>query len=110
MAVKPSALVVVGLLAACLTSTSLSAQWTKVPQTAIPRTADGKPNLSAPAPRMPDGTPDLSGTWEPGDNRYVGNIAAGIGPENVPFQPWAKAMFESRKDGSHSREDPPANC
>ena len=42
------------------------------------RTADGKPNFSAPAPRLPDGKPALSGTWEPSDNRYVGNIAAGM--------------------------------
>ena len=30
----------------------------------MPRTADGKVNLSAPAPRTPDGKPDLSGVWE----------------------------------------------
>ena len=36
---------------------SVFAQWTSVPQSAVPRTADGKPNLSAPAPRLPDGKP-----------------------------------------------------
>ena len=34
------------------------AQWTKVPAAKIPRTADGRPDLSAPTPRLPDGTPD----------------------------------------------------
>jgi hypothetical protein len=92
------------------TSRSLSAQWTKVPSAAGPRTVDGKANLTAATPRSPDGKPDLSGTWEPSDNRYVGNIAAGIGSETVPFQPWARALYESRKDGSHAREDPPSGC
>jgi hypothetical protein len=44
-------------------STATSAQWVKYRTPDIPRTADGKANLSAPAPRMPDGTPDLSGMW-----------------------------------------------
>ena len=87
-----------------------SAQWTKIPQTGVPRTSDGQLNLSAPPPRLPDGTPDLSGIWEPSSNRYVGNIAADLEPEDVPMQPWAKALFESRVDGSHAREDPPASC
>src|SRR4029453_2599647 len=33
------------------------AQWANVPQASIPRTVDGKPNLSAPAPRLADGKP-----------------------------------------------------
>jgi hypothetical protein len=48
-----------------LLSTTVLAQWANVPPPQIPRTADGKPNLSAPAPRLPDGTPDLSGIWSP---------------------------------------------
>ena len=98
------------LFALFLMSTSLSAQWTKIPRTGIPRTADGKANLSAPAPRSVDGRPDLSGIWEPDGAKYVRNIAADLKPEDVPFQPWAKALFDSRVDGAHSREDPDANC
>ena len=41
-------------------------QWLTQPTAGIPRTADGKPNLSAPAPRTPAGTPDLSGLWHAG--------------------------------------------
>jgi hypothetical protein len=40
-----------------------NAQWLNFPTPGTPRTADGKPNLTAPAPRALDGTPDLSGVW-----------------------------------------------
>jgi hypothetical protein len=86
------------------------AQWVNVPKGSIPRTPDGKPNLTAPAPKLPDGKPDLSGVWEPEANKYVRDIAADLKPGEVPFQPWAKALYEQRIDGSHSREDPDANC
>jgi hypothetical protein len=41
-----------------------AAQWLDRPWPGIPRTAEGKPNLTAPAPRGPDGKPDLTGVWE----------------------------------------------
>jgi hypothetical protein len=91
-------------------STSLWGQWTKVPLDAIPRMPDGKPNLSAPAPRLPGGKPDLSGVWSPNANRFLRDIAVDLKPDQVPYQPWAKALFEQRIDGSHSKEDPDANC
>src|SRR6476620_3762030 len=97
--------------AACLNSAPVLAQhWLTVPAPKVPRTADGKPNLSAPAPRRPDGKPDLTGPWSSKDNTFLRDIAAGMNPEAVPFQPWAKALFDQRKDGSRSREDPDANC
>jgi hypothetical protein len=40
-----------------------AAQWLDRPWPGIPRTADGKPHLAAPAPRGPDGKPDLTGLW-----------------------------------------------
>jgi len=51
------------VLALSLLSTPLFAQpwWTKVPTSAIPHTPDGKVDLSAPEPRLPDGKPDFSG-------------------------------------------------
>src|SRR5207244_5166545 len=81
----------------------------KVPPPNVPRTADGKPNLSAPAPQVADGKPDLSGMWEV-DNKYVRDLAADLKIENVPFQPWAKGLFDERKDGAHSWEDNAAHC
>ena len=39
------------------------AQWVNYKTPGVPRTADGKPKLDAPAPRGLDGHPDLTGTW-----------------------------------------------
>ncbi len=86
-------------------------QWMKVPAGGIPRGPDGKPNLSAPAPRTADGQPDLSGVWEAANGaKYVLNVAVDLKPGDVSFQPSAKALVDQRLDGSHSGEDPIANC
>lgn len=45
-------------------ATCADAQWLNHPDPRIPRTRDGKPNLSAPVPRAPNGKPDLSGVWQ----------------------------------------------
>jgi len=46
----------------CCTGT-LCAQWIHYPTPRLPRTQDGKPDLSAPAPRTSEKIPDLSGVW-----------------------------------------------
>jgi len=56
------------LLASALALTTAvvaHAQWLNYPTPGVPRTADGKPKLDAPAPRTADGKPDLSGVWLP---------------------------------------------
>ena len=42
---------------------ALFAQWLGYPTAAVPRTPDGKPNISAPTPHTADGKPDFSGMW-----------------------------------------------
>ena len=65
------------------------AQWLHRPTPGIPRTKDGKADLSAPAPRLADGKPDLGGIWLVPGLKYLINIAADL--KEVPFQPWAEA-------------------
>jgi hypothetical protein len=100
------------LLAALSLATPLpaSAQWWLDAPDTVPRTADGEPDLMAPLPRLADGTADLSGIWFQDTNKYTRDIAADIGADAVPYQPWAKALADERATGAHSREDPDANC
>lgn len=78
------------------------AQWLNVRTPGIPRTADGKPMLDATVPRSADGRPDLSGLWQPASYTYLRNIMADMRPEDVPFQTWAAAVYETRQ----AKDDP----
>jgi hypothetical protein len=97
------------ILALALAESPADGQWLNYRVPGTPRLADGAPNLSAPAPRAPDGRPDLSGIWEvvgdqvmPTDGRvrskYIYNLAADL-PEGAPLQPWARALYEVRRKG-----------
>jgi len=107
---------------------TLSAQW-RFQSKGVPKTAAGSPNLEAPAPKLADGTPDLSGLWDSekrpceeakaqlgcidvqrGIPVGAGNIANDLpaSDDPTPFQPWAKALVAQRvadfgKDSPHAR-------
>jgi hypothetical protein len=104
------------------------AQWLKYPTEGIPRTRDGKVNLTAPAPRLPDGKPDLSGIWHSGNripctseiNRFIdcgseiggSKLTLNLGldtPAGLPYQPWAADMTK-RRTADDSRDDPHVRC
>ena len=59
-----------GFLALALPA-ALSAQWPSYQTAGVPRTADGKVKMDAPAPKTADGKPDFSGMWE---NVYRGGL------------------------------------
>jgi len=107
------------------------AQWLNYPTPGIPRTPDGKPNLSARTPRGPHGKPDLSGLWQtesapaamlerliPGTtngageepmSQYFFNILIDFKPEETPIRPDAAALFLQRAK-TFSKISPLSHC
>jgi hypothetical protein len=113
----------------------LPAQWPNYAMTGVPRTADGKPDLSGPTPRMPDGKPDLTGVWQymrpPGApapaappppqsgeradiiplsvrQSQFWNLGASF-KGGLPFQPWADELHRQRV-ATNSKDNPDAHC
>jgi len=74
----------------------LMAQWPNRPTPGLPRTADGKPNLSAAVPRSADGKPDLSGVWAVRNGNALFHITGDLKPEEI--RPWAAAIYQQRED------------
>src|SRR3979409_2266455 len=73
------------------------AQGEPYPWKNVPRTADGKVDLNAPARRMPDGKPDLSGFWMPEHPvKHPLTPAADCKPEDAPLHPGARALYNER--------------
>jgi hypothetical protein len=103
-------------------SASVSAQWPRREPTGVPKSPDGKVNLTAPTPRSPDGKPNLAGIWEvsprrekPGEappGRPPLAVFANIGvnfTEGLPFQPWA-AELSKKRVANQRYDNPDALC
>ena len=101
-------------------TTTLSAQWPLYPYANVPRTPDGKLNLTAPAPRTADGKPDLSGVWQanaiadpngesgrPPLARF-GNTGIGF-KDDLPFQSWAREL-QGKRSAEFSKDNPDGLC
>jgi len=105
MKIFPTAIILTAFVA------PLTAQWLHHRSTGIPRTADGQPDLMAPAPRTADGKPDLTGLWEMPIETAVGNVAArnvgDLKPSDV--QPWAQALVQQRSE-NFGRDNPRYQC
>ncbi|MEO8097784.1 MAG: hypothetical protein ABI811_08795 [Acidobacteriota bacterium] len=116
--------------------TPLLAQWSNYPSKRIPM-KDGKPDLTAAAPRTAWDAPDFSGVWDnvrvrpPAGNGIpppvngpapapppppasgppvatFANIAAGM-KGGAPLQPWAAELIKQRR-ASNSKDNPDALC
>jgi hypothetical protein len=83
----------------------LLAQWQGYPTPRIPRTSDGKVNLTAPAPKAADGQPDLNGIWLA--SRAVFDLRQAN--KAIPLSPEGKAIFDQRQ-ATQSKDDPSARC
>ncbi len=119
------------IIALAAAPTFAPAQWLNHLTPGIPRTPDGKPNLSAPTPRAPDGRPNLSGLWQteaapaqmlerliPGAtngageeplSQYFINILSDFKPDAAPIQPAAAALFLQRAK-TFSNVSPLSHC
>jgi hypothetical protein len=110
------------------------AQWPDYPTKQAPRESDGKVKLDAPAPKAPDGHPDLSGVWDlrgtggrggpggpggakgkapelpPGTppNATFKNIGSGF-KEGLPMLSWAADLVKARR-AENSKDNPDAHC
>ena len=111
------------VVALLIFASTASAQWTKDPASPIPQTREGKPNLSARAPKTQGGKIDLSGVWLPdvdpkgtllsvenqGFSQYFINIAADLKQDAVPIQPSAQALLMQRLQ-NNGKDAPSAHC
>lgn len=101
------------ILSTCLTMfmSPAGAQWLQRRTAGIPRTADGKPNLIAPAPRTADSKPDLTGLWEFPVETAVGNIAMRNAGDlkTTEIQTWAQALVKQRGE-SLGKDNPRYKC
>src|SRR5262249_49464442 len=97
------------------------------PTADVPKTADGKPNLTAPTPKGPDGKPDFSGIWLSGNtncrNQNPETLVCGVelpfGREGfnmgvglqggLPYQPWLAALVKERT-ATQGKGDPHVIC
>jgi hypothetical protein len=94
-------------LVVCGVTTSVEAQWLNHPTPGIPRTADGQPDLAAPAPRTPEGKPDFSGVWATDAGPSLFYIPGDLKPGE--FAKGVQELVQQRNE-SFGRDDQQVRC
>jgi hypothetical protein len=97
---------ILAIVLTLITAAPVAAQWLNYPTPDLPRTADGKPNLAAPALKTADGKPDLSGLWRMNGLGHAFNI---LGNQPVEMLPWARDVYAKRSIG-FAKDSPDSNC
>jgi hypothetical protein len=82
----------------------IGAQWINYPTPGVPRTPDGKPNLTAPVSRTPDDKPDLSGLWAL--TMREGGVTQ-LNPAEI--KPWALKLAKQREE-TLGQDSPGVHC
>src|SRR5687768_18160818 len=103
-----------GMAVVWMAATSVDAQWPAYPWKNQPRLANGKIDMNAPPRRTADGKVDLSGFWMPGETirdqvKWLINFAAGMKPEDIPLQPWARELYNERI-ANNGKDHPGVRC
>jgi hypothetical protein len=94
--------VVAAVAVLVLTGARADAQWFKLKTPNVPRTADGKLDTKAPAPRVA-GKPDLSGLWRYDSSSYPNNLTVDLKPEEIAAS--ATALYKQRQEDL-GKDDP----
>ena len=92
----------------CATVVPAMAQWSNVRTRGIPRTGEGKVDMSAAAPRISQGKPDLSGIWQADKESANEDLSDGL-KNDFPIQPWAEELAKKRQARA-AADIPTASC
>ena len=92
----------------CATIAPAMALWSNVRTRGIPRTGEGKVDMSAAAPRISQGKPDLSGIWQADKESANEDLSDGL-KNDFPIQPWAEELAKKRQARA-AADIPTASC
>ena len=114
----------IAVAGALLTAVPAAAQWIGYATSGVPRRADGSVDMGAPAPRLADGKPDLSGIWisdvtpegeeSPSNvftlpsSRHMRNMGVDL-PAGLPYQDWLIPIVEEHS-ANLAINDPHIRC